>query len=548
MQKFIVNPIKEEVLEKYQKLKKKFKNKVEELLFIRSNFNRNMIQDIYTTATTVNEDVDEDADKRDPRELVEEEHRKRFEKFNFKTEIKRPYLRIFAIIMLASFIGFAWIGTGASQSSYSKFIGPQVIISKGSAGALLAVSSFMMISVSYDLLSWFRARWRKRCLAWLDHNIVIHRFCGYVVTIYGVIHSIFHLSGSMIKISSTDDPNEIKKNFHHYEYDTKRTYVEILFGSMTGWTGFILLIVIVLMAVTSFKCVRTRWFQVFGYTHMLLFPIFFALLMIHGLGFWLNWGVPFAWIFIFPGFLLLMIQEITRLLSSWRYKFQVADWSLSPDKKFIMISLIKPVNYNLKHGQFCFINIPSIHPLQWHPFTIVSSPSNPYLVLMIKKAGDWTQKLIHRFYEVKKRTIRYYDLGIKNYEEFDVFNMLHDIHQDIPIKLKKDRNKLFYPMIQISNPCPTPCETFMERENLIMIGAGSGIAPFLPFLEEAMRLDKGKENNYLAQNQNFWKSCFMIFVAREGEQISWVSNYLFHLLTTEWMIPQFEFYIYITMK
>ena len=396
--------------------------------------------------------------------------------------------------MIFSLIGFAWIGTGASQSSYSQFIGPFVIISKGCAGALLWVSTFMMISVSYDLLSCVRTKWRKRCLAWLDHNIVIHRFCGYIVTIYGVIHSIFHLAGSIKKISNTDDPNEIKANFHHYEYDKKVTYFEILFGSMTGLTGFISLIVILVIAATSLKCVRKRWFQVFGYTHMTLFPIFFIALMIHGWGFWLNWGVPFAIIFIGPGFILLIIQQIVRLCSSWKYKFQVADCSLSPDKKFIMISFIKPNNYKLKHGQFCFLNIPSIHPLQWHPFTVASAPGSPYLVLMIKQSGDWTTSLINKFYEVKKRTMRFDELNIRNYDEIDVFNMLHDIHEDIPLKQKKNRNRLYYPMVQISSPWPTPWETFMERENLILIGAGSGIAPFLPFLEEAMRMDKGKEN------------------------------------------------------
>ena len=506
-----------------------------------------MIQDIFTTATTVQEEDDEE-EKDKKEEMLIKNKIKNFDGFSLKSEIKRPYIRIFFIIIIFSLIGFAWIGIGASQSSYSKFIGPYVIISKGCAGAVLSVSTFMMISVSYNLLSCVRAKWRKRCLAWLDHNIVIHRFWGYLVTIYGVIHSIFHLWGSIQKISETENAKVIQENFHHYEFTTHRTYAETLFGTMTGLTGFISLIVILLMAVTSLKCVRKRWFQVFGYTHMILFPIFFVWIMIHGLDFWLNWGVPFAVIFIGPGFILLIIQQVVRLTSSCKYKFHVADWSLSPDKKFIMISFIKPRNYKLKHGQFCFINIPSIHPLQWHPFTVASAPGSPYLVLMIKHSGDWTRNLINKFYEVKKRTMRFDELNIRNYDEFDVFNILHDIHEDIPLKDKKDRNKHFYPMVQISSPCPTPWETFMERENLILIGAGSGIAPFLPFLEEAMRMDKGKENNYLAKNQNFCKSCFLVFVAREGEQISWVSNYLFHLLTTEFMIPQFEFYIYITMK
>lgn len=40
----------------------------------------------------------------------------------------------------------------------------------------------------------------------------------------------------------------------------------------------------------------------------------------------------------------------------------------------------------------------------------------------------------------------------------------------------------------------------------------------------------------------------MLFIARDGEQISWVSNYLFHLLSAECIIPQLEFYIYITLE
>jgi predicted ferric reductase len=538
----LVIPVNESLLSQYQKLKKSLRKKVEKLLLIRHSFNKNMIADILTTATTVHDDAEE---KGPLNAYVDVEANMKIGKFSLKAEIKRPYWQIFLIILLWTFVAFSWMAIGSSQSSYSKFIGPLVIGSKGCAAALLMACSFMMISVSYDLLSYFRAKWRKKCLAWLDHNIVIHRFWGYVITIYAVVHSACHLMGS-IKTISESEPEEIKSHFHNYEFDEKISYTHVLFGSLTGLTGVILLVVILAMAVTSLKWVRRRWFQLFGYVHMTLFPIFFIWLMIHGWGFWLNWGVPFAVIFILPGFVMLMIQEIVRLFSFWRYKFKIADVSITPDKKFMLIHFIRPKNYKLKHGQFCFLNVPSVHPLQWHPFTIASSPSSPYLVLMIKRNGDWTRKLINKFYECKKNSMRYKELAIYNYEEFDVFNLLHDIHQELSIKQTKDRNQLFYPLVNISNPCPTPWETFMERKNLILVGAGSGIAPFLPFLEEAIRLEQGK-SNVLSQSK-YCQSCFLIFVAREGEQISWVSNYLFHMLKSECVIPQFEFYIYITMN
>jgi predicted ferric reductase len=99
-----------------------------------------------------------------------------------------------------------------------------------------------------------------------------------------------------------------------------------------------------------------------------------------------------------------------------------------------MIYLIKPKNYKLIHGQFIWMNIPSIHSLQWHPFTVASSPSNPYLILMIKRAGDWTGKLIDTFYECKKKAMKVNELNNKYFDEFDVFNLLHDIHQELKVK------------------------------------------------------------------------------------------------------------------
>jgi ferredoxin-NADP reductase len=78
--------------------------------------------------------------------------------------------------------------------------------------------------------------------------------------------------------------------------------------------------------------------------------------------------------------------------------------------------------------------------------------------------------------------------------------------------------------------------------NVILIGAGSGIAPFLSLLEEVMLQDKGENHSYK------FESAYLIFVARSGEQVSWVSNYLSHMLNSDCMLPELKFQIYITME
>lgn len=218
------------------------------------------------------------------------------------------------------------------------------------------------------------------------------------------------------------------------------------------------------------------------------------------------------------------------------------DISMSGNFNYVMLYFIKPKNYKLVHGQYIYLNIPRIHPLQWHPFTVASSPSSPYLILMIKKAGDWTDKLIKVMHKSKCKQMKMDELNFKEYENYDVFNTLNDLHQEVPMWEARNRNKLFYPKVRIGRACSTPNQTFMDRKDVILIGAGSGISPYLPLLEEAIRMDKGKSNKF------DFDSVRLIFIAREGVQISWVSNYLFHVISSNCIMPKLELYIFITLN
>jgi hypothetical protein len=133
------------------------------------------------------------------------------------------------------------------------------------------------------------------------------------------------------------------------------------------------------------------------------------------------------------------------------------------------------------------------------------------------------------------------ELNLTDYTEENVFNLLHDIHQEISLKQAADRNKSMYIKAYMSRPITSPSETMMDRKNVVLVGAGSGISPFLPLLEEIVRLDKGKSNAY-----NFDKA-YLIIIAREGEQISWISNFIFHILSSSFLQSILKIEIYITM-
>lgn len=165
------------------------------------------------------------------------------------------------------------------------------------------------------------------------------------------------------------------------------------------------------------------------------------LIIIHGSGTWFNWGFPLGSVGVTPAIIIVIVQFITRLKTIKKFKFKIADVSISENKKYIMIFFIRPEEFTLRHGQYVFVNIPQISCLQWHPFTVASSPQSKFLVLMIKRAGDWTGKLIDTLYNQKSDLMSVKDFIKSGQHEKDVFNILHDVYSEIRVSDIMDLNK-----------------------------------------------------------------------------------------------------------
>lgn len=72
-----------------------------------------------------------------------------------------------------------------------------------------------------------------------------------------------------------------------------------------------------------------------------------------------------------------------------RRKTRLASVLLHPQGT-LELRFIKP-SFRYKSGQWLFLNVPSISPFQWHPFTISSAPNDPYISIHVRQVGDWTK-------------------------------------------------------------------------------------------------------------------------------------------------------------
>lgn len=172
------------------------------------------------------------------------------------------------------------------------------------------------------------------------------------------------------------------------------TYAELLFTTIPGTTGIILLIIIWAMWVTSLEKVRRSAFQLFSYTHAVLFPLFIILIIVHGSDTWLNYGFPLGSITVAISLIIYTVFWIKRLILQMRGKFEISEVDVAKNKSFCYIRLKKPEHYKYSDGQYAFMNVPEIAFWQWHPFSIWSSNGGPYVSFLIKDNGDFTSKFI----------------------------------------------------------------------------------------------------------------------------------------------------------
>ena len=313
-----------------------------------------LIIDALPTLTTQQDDISEADEIVENKPEVKQRGPNKSKK-KWCIDFRRDYISKLIIIFIVSLIFGIIFGVAVVFTSFYDEFGLYLVCSKFTSGSILFWTVILMTFISHDTMTLIRANWRCRLNSWFDHYFVIHRFAAYLVTINGLIHSICHFTGSLRIISESNSVEDINKHMSRNVFTSQPEYWELLFKTIPGITGLIMLLIIFLMAISSMKWIREKCFQVFAYTHIIWYPIFLVAMIAHGFGFWFRMGTPYAVIFVTPVFILMIIQQLFRIfLSGVIYKFKIIDVSMSSDCSYAMIYFEKPKNYKLMHGQYVF--------------------------------------------------------------------------------------------------------------------------------------------------------------------------------------------------
>ncbi|KAG7386899.1 hypothetical protein PHYPSEUDO_015104 [Phytophthora pseudosyringae] len=181
------------------------------------------------------------------------------------------------------------------------------------------------------------------------------------------------------------------------------------------FTGTVAFGAMVLMFIFSLGFVRRRFFEFFLRTHWILFIVVLVFAVMHGASTALigviPWGIDMAFRHAYRprvyasgsivGGKKATEQDTTAdVVSSERMgviaRGQVTISALSGNIVQIQFPRVRKDTgevFNYDAGQYVFLCVPAISNLQWHPFTISSSPHEPMVTFHIKVLGDWTKTL-----------------------------------------------------------------------------------------------------------------------------------------------------------
>lgn len=397
-----------------------------------------------------------------------------------------------------------------------------LILARASGQCLNFLCSIVVLLVCRRSISLLRSKGFGRYLP-LDDHVYFHKMIGLFIVGHSLAHAFGHVLNFRL-VSLEDNP--------------KYTWLEYLFSTHTGigWiggcaslTGWLLLLIILIMASAQPFSRSLGKFELFYYTH-LLYILFWALLFVHASHFWIWFVGPFT-VFVVESIIRLR-NLLTNLTSTGRSTIIKA---VPLPSNVIHLVIKRPQNFDYKPGDWIYVLIPQIAKYEWHPFTISSAPEQDGVIwLHIRAVGEWTRCLRSYFEAVGNRNhlsrfIRsgQFSMSMDNYNLPDDDLSSHDsasilgsgkltkkhlplstIHENISIDLLDNNNKTpsdgesiatiessdqsratatttTMPNITIfiDGPYGSPSGQIFQSEHAVLIATGIGVTPFASILQ-----------------------------------------------------------------
>ncbi|XP_078088682.1 NADPH oxidase 2-like [Mustelus asterias] len=428
------------------------------------------------------------------------------------------------------FVHYFFVYEDGQKFYYTReLLGSALAWARAPAACLNFNCMLILLPVCRNLLSFLRGSCgccRRTLRRQLDSNISFHKLVAYMIALHTAIHIIAHLfnferfmdcqlgeNGPLNAALSKVGNNESYLN----PIRSPRTNpTKVAFTTLAGLSGVAITLALILMITSSTEIIRRSYFEVFWYTHH-LFVIFFAGLVIHGAGQivrgqtetslkqhnatyckdkYAEWGTvpqcpqpvfsgnpPMTWKWVVGPMALYVCERFVRF---WRSHQKVVVTKVVTHPSKVLELQMKKRGFKMEVGQYVFVKCSKISRLEWHPFTLTSSPEEDHFSIHVRRMGDWTDSL----FKV---------CGGDQMEFQEAWKL---------------------PRIAVDGPFGTASEDVFLYETAVLVGAGIGVTPFASILKSVWyKLTHSDPDLKLKKIYFYW-------LCRETSAFEWFADLL----------------------
>ncbi|KAJ4422089.1 hypothetical protein N0V82_003281 [Gnomoniopsis sp. IMI 355080] len=445
--------------------------------------------------------------------------REKFDRWMVNEGYRRVFVFVFAALHAMVFaFGFVNYAVKDNLQGARDTFGPTYMIARAAALVLHFDVAMILFPVCRTFISLARQTPLNGIIQF-DKNITFHITVAWAIFFFSWVHTIAHWN-NFAQISA-------KNNLGIYGF----LLANLVSGP--GWTGYIMLIALTSMVITSVEKTRRANYERFWYTHH-LFVIFFVFWAAHGAFCMIQPDVaPFCisvgtqaigvfWQYWMYGGFVYLAERIAREMRG-RHKTYISKVVQHPSN--VCEIQIKKEHTKTRAGQYIFFNCPEVSIWQYHPFTLTSAPEEDYISIHVRMVGDFTRSLAKALgCEFDKKAAGSNVVGV-NSDNSDVDPALRRV----------------LPRVYVDGPFGSASEDVFKYEVAMLVGAGIGVTPFASILKSIWyRMNYPQSKTRLTKVYFFW-------VCRDFGSFEWFRSLLLAIEAQD-VDQRIEIHTYLTAK
>ncbi|KAL9593453.1 MAG: hypothetical protein Q9179_005879 [Wetmoreana sp. 5 TL-2023] len=354
-----------------------------------------------------------------------------------------------------------------------------------------------------------------------DKSVSFHKLVAYSIVLFTWIHTVAHWN-----------------NFAQLAAKNNQGFKGFLlanFATGPGWSGYVMLIVLMVMLVTSLGRFKKSSHERFWYTHH-LFIVFFVFWSVHGAFCMIKTdAAPFCsgtgvfWQYWMYGGFVYLIERVLREIRG-RHKTFISKVIQHPSN--VVEIQIKKEHTKSRAGQSILLCCPEISVWQYHPFTLTSAPEEDYISVHIRCVGDFTKALAAAVGCSFERSEG------KGQEGSAVVSIDHNAPKmDVDPAIRK-----ILPRVYIDGPFGSASEDVFKYEVAVLVGAGIGVTPFASILKSIWY-----RMNYPQHQRTRLRKVYFFWVCRDYGSFEWFRSLLMAIEAQD-MDSNIEIHTYLTAR